>query len=264
LAGVRRTAVLVGGAALGVLGFAGAAFAHVTVTPSTAEQGSFSVITFRIPTESDTASTTKVDLNLDLAHPIAVVDVQQVPGWTAQVKQQKLATPIKDDDGNEVTSAVSEIVWTANSPRSAIQPGQFQQFPLELGPLPTTSSIAFKVLQTYSDGHVVRWIQTPVSGAPEPENPAPILTLTPAIGASASAPASTSAPASVSTPASTSTPASATTATGDGGAAKPNNTWGIAGTLLGLIGAILGGAAYARTRAAGPVDSGKPADQTKN
>jgi periplasmic copper chaperone A len=251
IAGVRRAAVLAGGMVIGVFGLAGAAFAHVTVSPSSAPQGSLSVVTFRVPTESDTASTTKVDLNFDVAHPIAVVNVQQVPGWTVTVKQQKLTTPIKDDDGNEVTSAVSEIVWTATTSASAIAPGQFQQFPIELGPLPATSSLAFKVLQTYSDGKIVRWIQTPVEGQPEPDNPTPILTITPASGAATSSNPTSGRGDSV---AGAAAPAAAASSP------KSNNTWGIVGSLLGLIGAVLGGAAYARTRSNQPQhdDSGTP------
>ena len=244
--------MLIAGVSLGitvfgitVFGVAGAAFAHVTVSPSAAEQGSEAVITFRVPTESPTASTTKVDLHFDVTHPIAVIDVQQVPGWTAKVTQETLKTPIKDDDGDEVTSAVSEILWTADSADTAIKPGQFQQFPIELGPLPTTNSIAFKVLQTYSDGKVVSWIETPVAGQPEPDNPTPILTLTPA-GVDGAAATSSAAPTSTDT-----TSASATTT-------KSSNTWGIIGALLGLIGAVLGGAAYARTRGTSqPTDTGK-------
>jgi uncharacterized protein YcnI len=226
-----------GATGIGVLGFAGAAFAHVTVNPTSAPQGSESVITFRVPTESATASTTKVDLNFPYqTEPIAVVNVEQVPGWTATVKQAKLIKPLVDDDGNKVTSAVSEIIWTADSAQTAIRPGQFQQFPIQLGPLPTnTTSVAFKVLQTYSDGNVVRWIETPVAGQPEPDNPTPILTLTPATDSTSSA-----------------STAPTTTTTASTSSSKPNNTWGIVGALLGLIGAVLGGAAYARTRNAKP------------
>ena len=176
---------------------------------------------------------------MDTTHPIAVVDVQQVPGWTAVEKSTKLATPIKDDDGNEVTSAIGEITWTADSAKTAIQPGQFEQFPVELGPLPTTDSISFKVLQTYSDGSVVSWIEVPVAGQAEPDHPTPILTLTPASG-------DTTTPST--TPANTTTTAAAPPA-------KSSNTWGIVGALLGLIGAILGGAAYARTRSTTPPPS---------
>jgi periplasmic copper chaperone A len=230
IATVRRAGVFAAATAIAVLGLAGTAFAHVSVSPSSAQQGSESVITFRVPSESDTASTTKVDLYLPTDHPIAVVDVQQIAGWTVQVKETTLKTPIKDDDGNEVTSAVSEVIWNADSPKSAIQPGQFQQFPVELGPLPETDSIAFKVLQTYSDGTVVSWIDVPVPGQDEPEHPTPVLTLTPASASSSGAPVATSTAAASPTSSSSS------------------NTWGIVGAILGLIGAILGGAAYARTR----------------
>ena len=60
------------------------------------------------------------------------------------------------------------------------RPGGFDLFTVFGGPLPTknTNKLVFKALQTYSDGTVVRWIQTPVKGAPEPDNPAPTLVLT--------------------------------------------------------------------------------------
>src|SRR5262249_11891089 len=125
-----------------------------------------------------TASTTVVDVHLDTAHPVAAVDYQPLPGWRTVVKTAKLATPITDDDGNQVTEAPSEIIWTATSAASAIAPGQYMDFPIELGPLPKTPSLEFKVLQTYSDGTVVHWIDDTPPGGPEPEHPAPVLTLT--------------------------------------------------------------------------------------
>jgi len=161
---VRRGGILVGGALIGALMLAGSAWAHVTVSPSTAPQGGFTAIVFRVPTESDTASTTKVDVHFDMTKPIATVDYQALPGWTTKVTTAKLTKPITDDDGNQVTQAVSEIVWTADSSATAIKPGQFLDFPVELGPLPKAPSIAFKTLQTYSDGSVVRWIDATAPG----------------------------------------------------------------------------------------------------
>ena len=50
---------------------------------------------------------------------------------------------------------------------------------MSAGPLPTSAKqLAFPTLQTYSDGDVVRWIQTTAKGAPEPDFPVPTLTLT--------------------------------------------------------------------------------------
>ena len=235
---VRRGLVLAAGATVGGLAFAGAAAAHVTITPTSAAPGSFTAITFRIPTESDTATTTKIDVQLDPAHPIAVVDYQAVPGWNTTVKMVTLAKPIVGDDGNKVTRVVGQLTWTATSPASAIKPGQFMQFPVEMGPLPKdVASIEFKVLQTYSDGTVVRWIQDTPAGGPEPDNPAPVLTLTAAGGDG--------------TPASPAATAPASTSSGSGGGSGAT-TIAIIAAILGLVGAVLGGAAYARTRGPAP------------
>ena len=241
---VRRAGALVLGAAFGVFGLAGAAFAHVTISPDSAPQGGFTVVTFRVPTESDTASTTKIQLFFDLTtNPIAVVDTQPVPGWTAKLDSKTLAKPIKDDDGNTVNTAIGDVTWTATSAATAIKPGEFEQFPVELGPLPTTGSVTFKILQTYSDGSIVRWIDATTPGQPEPDHPAPVLTLTPAGTADAGAtPTTTAAP----TVTATSTDVASTDSTGS----DSGKTWGIVGALLGLIGVILGGAAYLRTRRA--------------
>ena len=85
-----------------VFGLAAAAQAHVTVDPDTATQGGYTRVAFRVPTESDTASTTKVDLFLDPDHPVASVTTMPVPGWTVAVVTKKLATPLTDDDGNQI------------------------------------------------------------------------------------------------------------------------------------------------------------------
>lgn len=165
-------------ALVAVLAFAGPASAHVTVSSSDATQGGEGVLTFRVPTESDTASTTKVAVQLPTATPIASVLVQPTPGWTAKTVTGKLATPIKNDDGDTVTEAVTEIDWTADSAATAIKPGEFDEFVIEAGPLPHVPTLRFAAIQTYSDGSVVKWIESPAPGSTaEPEHPAPVLTL---------------------------------------------------------------------------------------
>jgi len=62
-------------------------WAHVTVDPGTATQGGYTALSFRVPTESDSASTTKVQVYLPEDHPIASVSVKPHPGWHAQVKK---------------------------------------------------------------------------------------------------------------------------------------------------------------------------------
>jgi uncharacterized protein YcnI len=162
-----------------VLLVAAPASAHVTVNPSTATQGGYAKLTFRVPTERDDASTTRLQVFFPTNHPLASVSVKPHVGWDYVVKTEKLAKPITTDDG-QVTQAVSEISWTAKSPADAIKPGQFDEFDVSAGPLPSTSTLTFKALQTYSDGQVVRWIEPRVAGAAEPVHPAPVLTLLPA------------------------------------------------------------------------------------
>ncbi|GAA5179829.1 YcnI family protein [Rugosimonospora acidiphila] len=235
---LRRGSVIVAGSLIGLLATAGVAQAHVTIDPTQASQGGYIRMAFRVPTESDTTSTTKLEVDLPTDEPIASISLEPVPGWTGTLDKTKLPKPITTDDG-EVTEAVTKITWTANSTDTAIKPGQFEEFPVSLGPLPAVKSITFKALQTYSDGTIVRWIDLKTPGAPEPENPAPVLNLTPTsddAAVQAGAPAATGVGADPSTRTSSDTAALAT---------------GIIGAVLGLGGLVLGGLAFTRSRRAG-------------
>ena len=56
--------------------------------------------------------------------------------------------------------------------------GRVPAVTVSAGPLPTkVKTVEFKAVQTYSDGEVVRWIESTPKGGPEPEHPAPTLTL---------------------------------------------------------------------------------------
>lgn len=238
----RRAAALTALAAGGVLLAAGPASAHVTVNPNTAVQGSYSEVQFRAPNEQDNANTTELQVFLPTDHPIASVSTEPVPGWTVTVKKVKLAKPITTDDG-QVTEAVSEIDWTGG----AIKPGQFQDFPVSLGPLPTgVTSLTFKALQTYSNGQVVRWIQLTQPGQPEPANPAPVLTLTPASGSGSASPAPS---ASASAPASGTNEQASSGKSSSGSDSDTTARWlGIVGIVVGAIGLAVGALGFRRRR----------------
>jgi uncharacterized protein YcnI len=224
---LRRAAVVTLGAAAFVLAVAGPASAHVTVNPGTATKGGYTAVTFRVPNETDSASTTKLEVNLPTDTPIASVSLKPVTGWTAVPVKSKLPKPIKTDDG-EVTEAITKITWTAAA-GSEIKPGQYQEFGVSLGPLPDADQVVFKALQTYSDGNIVRWIDEPTAGA-EPENPAPVLKLT----------------AAGPEPAASSAPAAGPQAAADTGDSGGTSAWGVAGTILGVIALVLGLLAYRR------------------
>jgi periplasmic copper chaperone A len=221
-----RAGVVAGVAAGALLGLAATASAHVTVNPSSAPAGSFSQLTFRVPTESDTASTVGVEVAFPTDHPIANISVQPKPGWTVSVKKTKLATPVTTDDGT-VSEAVTRVSWKATA--GGLQPGEFDTFAVSAGPLPTdVDSITLPAVQTYSDGSVVRWIEPRVTGGPAPDHPAPVLTLSKAS----------------STDPSTSTAANSSSSSSDGTA----RALGVVGIVLGVLGLGVGGFAVIRGR----------------
>ncbi|MGW4898597.1 YcnI family copper-binding membrane protein [Kitasatospora sp. NPDC004240] len=242
----RRIAASALAAATSVVVLAGPALAHVTVQPGNAQQGGYTAVDFRVPNESDTASTVKLEVNLPMDHPLASVRTLPMPGWTATVEKAKIDKPIKVH-GNDVNEAVSKITWTAD-PGVKIAPGQFQEFRVSLGPLPTdTEALTFKALQSYDNGDVVRWIDEAKEGQPEPAKPAPVLKLTkaaagdghgaaPAPAAGATASASAAPAGSHDSHDGGAKTAAADTASSDSTA----RTLGVVGIVVGVVGAALG------------------------
>jgi uncharacterized protein YcnI len=154
--------------------------AHVSVHSDEAVQGGHAEVDFRVPSESDTASTVKIQIAFPAETPLASVSVLPHPGWTYKVSRSTLASPVPDGHGGQVTEAVSGLEWTAAGPDTAVKPGEYEVFTVSVGPLPKADQVVFKVLQTYDDGQVVRWIDEPVPGGAEPEHPAAVLALAPA------------------------------------------------------------------------------------
>jgi uncharacterized protein len=256
-----RAAGVLAGAAAGLVAFALPASAHVSVQPPSAAAGSYATLSFKVPTESDTASTTGLDIQFPADTPIASVSVQPKAGWTYEVKKAKPSTPVTVH-GSPLNEVVTEIIWTAQG-SGGIRPGEFDTFAVSAGPLPEKAgSLAFKTLQTYSDGQVVRWIDVAGAGQPEPERPAPSLELTAATDDhdAGGAPAS---PAAASDATASDAAASDAAAGGGGAAGSPAASGsgsdgtarglGIAGLVLGALGLGAGGFAVltGRRRAQG-------------
>ncbi|MEU5887433.1 YcnI family protein [Streptomyces sp. NPDC047461] len=229
----RRAGAVTALAAVGVLTAAGAASAHVTVHPESYARGATDgTLTFRVPDEEDSASTTKVQIFLPTDHPLLGVLVAPRDGWTAKVTDTRLKTPVKTDDGT-ITDAVSEITWTGGK----IGAGQYEDFDVAFGQLPDdTGRLAFKALQTYSDGKTVRWIEEAARGDEEPENPAPVVKLTAEQTGTAA------------------TPAKAREAAADGSDSTARGL-GVAGLIVGVLGLAAAAFAVVRTRSAGSRDA---------
>jgi uncharacterized protein YcnI len=210
------------------------ALAHVTLNPDSAAKGGFATLSFQVPNEMDNANTVKFDVKLPSDHPFSSVSVQPKAGWTYQVTNTPLPTPITTDDGGTVTQAASEIVWSGGQ----IKPGEFDTFVVSVGTLPdNVDSLAFPAIQSYDNGQDVSWIDPTVEGQPEPDHPAPVLHLTAAEGSNATS--TDSSPTTSSSPAVTATVVKKET----------NNTLGIIAVIVGALGLIFGAVALARSRA---------------
>lgn len=211
---ISRALITVAATGGAILLAGGIASAHVSVVAPGATQGGYSVLTFRVPTESDTASTTKVSVALP---DLKSARTEPLPGWTSVVEK------------DPTSKAATSVTWTAD-PGVGVAPGQFQQFVLSAGPLPTQDEVAFKAVQTYSDGNVVNWDQEALADGSEPDKPAPTLTLAASTG-----------------------DAHGTNTTDDASAAESTNDntarWlGGAGLVLGALGAALGLGALVRSK----------------
>ncbi len=219
----------------------------MSVNPGEAAQGDYTKLAFRVPNESDKASTVKVRVSFPTDTPLASVRVKPHAGWTADISRSTLPKPVDVGDLT-LEEAVTSITWTADK-GARIGPGQFDEFEVSVGPLPKTRSLAFPTAQTYDNGDVVTWSQPVREGAAEPEHPAPTLTLTASAGDGSHG--STSG---------TAAPAGDTTATGADGMSEAATqrpvdqtarTLGIAGLGTGVAGVAVAAFAIVAARRKG-------------
>ncbi|MCX6400505.1 MAG: YcnI family protein [Propionibacteriales bacterium] len=171
---------LSGTAALAIVALsAGAASAHVTVTPNTTAAGSYAVLTFSVGHGCEGSPTTKMAIAMPEEIPNVTPTVN--PNWTVTKVTGKLTEPITDEDGNEITDRVAQVVYTAKTP---LADGFRDTVELSVQ-LPETEgeTLAFPVVQTCAKGKTA-WTETAADGqdAEELEHPAPTVTITEATG----------------------------------------------------------------------------------
>ncbi|NJQ03480.1 DUF1775 domain-containing protein [Streptomyces zingiberis] len=161
-----------------------AAHAHVTASEPRALAEKVT-LTFESAAENDAAGFTEVRVSLPEGIAPGDVGLGKAPrGW--KLKHTKDGYAVAGPELPVGTDAVYEV---------------------EVRQLPDAEKLAFRTVETYGDGAVSRWIETPEDGA-ESEQPAPALDLEPAApGAKPLRPASSGAAAEE-------TPAPADSATG--------------------------------------------------
>lgn len=169
------------GVVAGGFGFPVPAAAHVSVQADDATPGNRARVVFRVPNEGETA-TTKLEVHLlpQGAPPIPSALTAPVAGWSAEIEYASLAEPVEGPHGTTIDEAVSVITWTADRESSGIQPGEYGEFPVIMGPLPEADQLFFPSFQTYAGvEEPVEWIERPDPDGEEPSRPAPVLALTP-------------------------------------------------------------------------------------
>ncbi|MGJ9412247.1 YcnI family protein [Aeromicrobium sp. CF4.19] len=147
--------------------------AHVSVSSPDAAQEGYGKLVFRVPNESDTASTDRLTITLPADAPLSSVSAGVKPGWEVEVEEAELPEPVESGDLT-LTEAVRTVTWTATG--EGIAPGEFDEFSLSGGPMPAVDELVLEAEQAYDDGEVVDWAEV-AEGDEEPEKPAPVLEL---------------------------------------------------------------------------------------
>ena len=150
------------------------AFAHVTLEVKEAPADSYYKAAFNVGHGCDGSPTVKI--RVQIPDGVTNVKPQPKPAWELVTVKGKLAKPIKDSHGNEVTEGIREVAWTGK-----LLDEHFDQFVMQVK-LPNTPDVTvyFPTLQECEKG-VLRWIEIPAAGKTRRDykEPPPEVKLTP-------------------------------------------------------------------------------------
>ena len=127
------------------------AHAHIQVRPAQAAPGDPVLWTVLVPSEEESGTR---QVELQIPKDVLPFSFEDQPGWTRTMKT--------NSDGT-----VASVVWKGQARGDGLVEFRFLASTPE-----QEGEIAFKALQTYRSGEVVRWI-----GAPGSENPAAVTTV---------------------------------------------------------------------------------------
>jgi uncharacterized protein YcnI len=222
-----------------VVAGAGAAAAHVTVTPSTTAAGSSAVLTFSVGHGCDGSPTTRIAIRMP--EQVLSVTPTRNADWDVEKKMATLDEPVQDAHGNEVTERVDQVVYSARTP---LPDGYRDTFELQLQlPDAAGETLAFPTIQTCENGETA-WIETASDGqdAEELESPAPSFELGDAADVEPAAATGSSGSEGGDDADDAEDAAADTEADGNGTAL------GVAGLVAGLLGLAAGAAAFVQVR----------------
>lgn len=172
-----RRVVRLSAAALvvGLVGLAGPASAHVSVTPSTTSAGGYAVLEFSVSHGCEDSPTTEVTIQLPPG--INAATPTRNPLWEVEKTTEQLDPPVTDEHGNELVERVASITYRALTPLPDGFRDTFEvsvQLPDDEG-----ATLAFPTIQTCEQGESA-WIEVPQDGqdSDELELPAPSVVIT--------------------------------------------------------------------------------------
>jgi uncharacterized protein YcnI len=148
-----KRSLALGAALLCALVVTSAALAHAKVAPPVIQKGTDNVFTVAVPTESESASTTMVELTVPEG--FAVDAVMPAPGWEIRT----------ETTGSGESAEITKVTWAGGN----VPPERSTNFEF-VGEAESAKDYAFDVRQTYSDGEVVDW-----SGPESSDTPAPVV-----------------------------------------------------------------------------------------
>lgn len=149
---MKRAFALVAVAAV-ALAAAGSASPHPHISPPVALAQAGQLFTLDVPTEKEGVRTTAVVLTVPSGFSIdSFVDA---PGWQRQARST----------GSGDAAVIQSVTWSGGS----VPTGEISHFAF-LGSADSSTSYAFSVEQSYSDGTVVNW-----SGPESSDSPAPTI-----------------------------------------------------------------------------------------
>ncbi len=215
----RSARLLVAGATVAAVGWAGAGTASAHISPDKTEvpAGGYTDVQLLVPHGCDGSPTTKIEVKVPELLVTASPYVN--PGWAVEVSKETLDEPVDDGHGGEYTERDATITWTAED-GNALLDGYRTNFGIGFqAPDAEGETLYFPVIQTCEDGSS-DWITEWDGTGEEPEKPAPAVTI---VAAEAAA-----------------TPAS------DDDDSSSSNGLAIAGLVAGIAGLGLGGAAFAK------------------
>jgi uncharacterized protein YcnI len=171
---------------IGLVALGPAASADVNISPATADQGGAAELTFQVRNDRPGVFTTKVEIQFPEATPIAEVYPMSVSDWAPVATSRNLDTPVDGIHNSGLTVVTSALTWirAENAPKAPA----VENLKVQLGPLPKLNEMVLTVLQTYSDGKVVRFSGPSAAGPAGPAGNGTVLRLQPP-AANAAAPA---------------------------------------------------------------------------